>query len=621
MRRKMLSAAVAAAVSFGAQAEQPFSDFYVFGDSLLDTGNFSYATNDGGVIATELLAKALGLNIDILANGGNNYAVGGYQTADVLDSIVGGVALQDPANTLTTRGGNFNSYLIDNPSASGDALYFLDGGGNDLAGTWSSAPDQEAAIQASARNMATAVGALSNAGANYIMLANLPDMGRIPLTQLAALADPNDAVLASTAAAGYNQALEIFVNQTGANVIPVDFQGFIDLIIRDADQFGFASGVDAAVTGAAIDQVYTCYDNGLGGSTGPSTSCFEHPVYGVDGTAPDPDSLIFNDFLHPTGKTHALAADYMADIIIAPRKVGLLPQMGLSAARSQFSAVANEMRQSRWKDVKSGWFISGASGTSELDGGLSPEDDRYSSTVGLIKSLDDNHFLGVAVTLGQNELDVDGSSFEANNYGLNILYGYRAGAWFLEGALGYTNMDYSDLARDFNIGSQTYTAKGDTEGYALGLDLLAGYNLLDESSQFVFGPVLGLQTIHAFVNGYTESGGEISNYDWGNQSTESMQLRAGFMGSMQLTKTILIDAEMYHTDEQEGGFESINVTNTNLNFGQYRLPGAYVDEGGFVTANLGAAMDLGDGKLRLSYNYSGQADGSELVSLTYSAAF
>ncbi|WP_422474432.1 autotransporter domain-containing protein [Endozoicomonas sp. ALB032] len=621
MKRKILSAAVAAVVSFGAQAEQPFSDFYVFGDSLLDTGNLSYATNDGGVIATELLAKALGLDIDTLANGGNNYAVGGYQTADVLDSIVGGVALQDDANTVTVSGGsNFNSYLIDNPSASGNALYLLDGGGNDLRGTWSSAPDQAAAIQASAQNMATAVGALSAAGANYIMLANLPDMGRIPLTQLAALADPNQATGASTAAAGYNQALEIFVNQTSANVIPVDFQGFIDLIIRDADQFGFASGVDAAVTVAPIDQVYTCYDNGEAG-TGASSTCFEHPVYGVDGTAPDPDSLIFNDFLHPTGKTHALAADYMADIIIAPRKVGLLPLMGLSAARSQFSAVTNEMRQSRWKDVKSGWFISGASGANELDGGLSPDDDRYSSTVGLIKGLDDNHFLGIAVTLGQNELDVDGSSFEANNYGLNILYGYREGAWFLEGALGYTNMDYADLARDFNIGSQSYTAKGDTEGHAVGLDLLAGYNLLDESSQFVFGPVLGLQAIHASVNGYTESGGEISNYKWGNQSTESMQLRAGFMGSMQLTETIAFNAEMYHTDEQEGGFESINVTNTNLNFGQYNLPGAYVDEGGFATANLGAVMELGNGKLGLNYNYSGQGDGSELVSLTYSAAF
>lgn len=104
MKRKILSAAVTVAVSFSAQAEQPFSEFYVFGDSLLDTGNLSYATNDGGVIATELLAQALGLDIDTLANGGNNYAVGGYQTADVLDSIVGGVASQDAANTVTTSG-------------------------------------------------------------------------------------------------------------------------------------------------------------------------------------------------------------------------------------------------------------------------------------------------------------------------------------------------------------------------------------------------------------------------------------------------------------------------------------------------------------------------------------
>ncbi|GAA5315098.1 MAG: autotransporter domain-containing SGNH/GDSL hydrolase family protein [Candidatus Pelagadaptatus aseana] len=619
MRRKALVAAMALATSMSVQSEQPFNDLIVFGDSLLDNGNLSYATNAGGVIASELFAESLGFDLETLANGGSNYAVGGYQTTDILDSIAGGVADQDAANTVTTGGGNFNPYLFDNPRANPNALYLIDGGGNDLAGSWLGGG--AAAVQASAQNTVAAVTALNAAGAKYIMVATVPDLGFIPQIQLAELGAPGTVAAASQASLGYNDALALFMPSSGANVIPVDFAGLVNLIVREADSLGFASGFDAAVAGGTFDQAYTCYDNGQAG-TGASATCYEHEIYGIDGSAPDPDRLIFNDALHPTGKTHALASDYLLDIILAPQKVGLLPQMGLDAARGQIQTVQSEMRQSRWGGVQNGWFVSGAVANSEQEGNVSPELDNYSATVGLIHRFSDKELFGVALTTGYNELDVSGADFEANSYGLNVLYGYRAGSWFVDGTIGITTMDYSDLQRDFVFGTQTYTAEGDTTGLAMSLDVLAGYDLLGDSAKYNFGPIVGVQTIHSKVSSYRETGGEISNYEWADQTANSNQFRIGLMANARMSERLTLNAEVFHsTEEEEEGFRDVEVTNTNLGFRSYELPGAYVDGSDFVTANISGSYKLSAGEVRMNYHYSGQADESGRFSVTYSAAF
>jgi len=610
MKRKSLVAALALASVMNAHSEEAFDQFLVFGDSLLDSGNFGAPfTNAGAQIAPNLLADELGLDLApaITDPNGTNYAVGGYETPDILNSING--------TGITTGLGSRNAYLTDNPSISADTLILIDGGGNDFnpggAIDWGAAPDPAAAIQGSAQTLVASVTALSNAGARYILLANLPDLGQVPAVQALNLGTPGTAAAATDAAAGFNTALTLFTQATNIPVIPVDLAGVIQLITRDAEALGFANG---ALGGLPVDQLATCY-NDIGGD------CIEHPIYGIDGTAPDPDRLVYNDGLHPTGATGRLTADYLYDIIVAPRKVALLAEMGEGTARGQLNTVRDEMRQSRWSTPSNGWFISGAIAQADFDGGLDAEDDNYSSTIGLTHRMADDKLLGVALTVSGSELDSDDTSFEAISYGANVFYGYRAGSWFVDGVLGFTIVDYHDLSRDFRFGSQTYEAEGDTDGTVLSIDISAGYNVMADSESIAFGPIVGIQSIHTTVTGYEESGGEVSNYDWAEQSVKSQQWRVGVTGDFKVSDTFRLSGEIYASGELEDGWREVEATNTNLGFGSYRLPGTYVEDDTFVNASINGTFDLEAGKVRVAYHYSGENDDSGRFSVTYSAPF
>ena len=155
---------VASALSAGASAA--YSSLYIFGDSLSDTGNnafvfdvvgasqgfppgtlrtpvptpdntfiptYPYATPVGGrysngPVWAESFAAALGLSATASNLGGTNYAYGGAVTGPLGNP---NPFASFPANfplSLTTQVATF---LAQNPQAPANALYVVDGGGND----------------------------------------------------------------------------------------------------------------------------------------------------------------------------------------------------------------------------------------------------------------------------------------------------------------------------------------------------------------------------------------------------------------------------------------------------------------------------------------------------------
>ncbi len=225
-----------------AAADGPFSQFINFGDSLSDAGNFpdvgspllgsnptgglrftnrtgpTYGDNNveyGGQVATQLLAERLGLTslpstplLPQLLTGnpdGTNYAVGGYRTDQILDSITGTSTVATGSLSRSRPG-----YLADNPQADPDALYYLNGGANDIF-QLSSRP---ITMAAAAGDLVAGVSALAEAGARYIIVSDLPDVGSTPLgtltgnsAQLNALSDQ------------YNAELEAQLRGSGANYV------------------------------------------------------------------------------------------------------------------------------------------------------------------------------------------------------------------------------------------------------------------------------------------------------------------------------------------------------------------------------------------------------------------
>ncbi|MDF1693110.1 MAG: SGNH/GDSL hydrolase family protein [Zhongshania sp.] len=600
-------------------AQSYFDELLIFGDSLMDSGNlglrFTNRVGDGSgnfstgayaEIAPQHLGKALGLATNSAVGGGTSYAVGGYETADILNSINGtGLAL--PAGGAVARA----AYLTEFPRINPNALILIDGGGNDfLNGTANS----QATIIASAQTLVGAVKALSNAGGRYIMLSNLPDLGKTAAAQAQNFLTPGYAAAVSTGAAGFNQAVQTYANLSGANIIPVDLAGLIAYVSNNAEAYGFANGSNAAFGPLAnFDQRYMCFDDG------PSNNaCIEHPVYGISQPTADPSKLLFNDGVHPTAKLGEITGDYLIDVVTAPQVVGQVPSLGLGIARTQQQSLVQVMRENRWLADGDRLFISASGATGDEPTGGDQESKHL--TLGLSRAVSPGLSLGAAISMADHELNTDGSEIAATSVGFSGLVNYREDRWLAEGSVGLNVVDYSDIDRKFSLGSQNLTAAGGADGHGWHLDGQLAYNML--SSQTVsLAPALGLRWLNSKVDGYTESGGAVSNYQWGEQSRASRQFRLGMLANAALSENFSLYAEAFAVSEEEDANETIEIRNTNLGYTSYRLPSYQNDGDSFADVSLGAALSVDKARVALNLNYNDEGEGRESVMLNYSRPF
>lgn len=256
----------------------PFSNLYVFGDSVSDSGNVALAigqpsgvpqvvtgndyipglpyfpsgTFSNGAVWTEDFASMLGLSAAPSLAGGTNFAFGGARTAgpDV------------PVPTLTTQAGMFLAAL--HGAASSDALYVIAEVGNDardaLAAIASGA-NPALTIQATALQYAGDVGSiidnLRNAGAqNFLVLDNV-NLGVTPVISSMGGAASG---LATALASAMNGALAARL-QGEAGVTLFDAFSFLSGVVQNPGAFGFSNATDAcgAIAGADCSQ-YVFWD-------------------------------------------------------------------------------------------------------------------------------------------------------------------------------------------------------------------------------------------------------------------------------------------------------------------------------------------------------------------------
>jgi outer membrane lipase/esterase len=604
-----------------AQAQQPYFDqLLIFGDSLLDSGNFgfrftnrvgdgngNFSTGAYAEIAPQHLGKALGLATNpAVSGGGTNYAVGGYQTSDIVKSINGtGLFLprEDQAGTKVR-----DSYLTEFGSVNPKALILIDGGGNNFLGAAANnVPVTEGMVRGWASELVGGISALSAAGGRYIMLSNLPDLGKTAAVQAQNIGSPGAAAAASAGSAGFNQAVQAYANLSSANIIPVDLAGLINYVSNNAEGYGFANG-DLG----GFDQRYMCFD-------AVNSDCIEHPVYGKSqATTADPSKLMFNDGVHPTARVGAIAGDYMIDVIVAPQVVGQVPSLGLGIARTQQQSLAQVMRENRWLVDADRLFISASGASADEPTGGDQESKHL--TLGLSRAVAPGLSLGAAISMADHELNTDRSEFAATSVGLSGLVNYRENRWLAEASVGLNVVDYSDIDRKFNLGSQNLTASGGTDGHGWHLDGQLAYNLL--SSQTVsLAPALGVRWLNTNVDGYEESGGEVSNYQWGEQSRASRQFRLGMLANVAVSESFSLYAEAFGVSEEEDADETIEIRNTNLGYASYRLPSYQNDGEGFADVSLGAALSVGQARVALNLNYTDEGEGRESAMLNYSRPF
>lgn len=276
----------------------PFSNLYVFGDSLSDTGNLLGTESSPGVLNTrpfpfvgpyegnrfsngllwvEHFAQGLGLSPQAAApfiSGGNNYAFAGAQTGTFpalpADQIPG---------VLAQVGGIWAPSLTGPVDA--NALFVVVAGGNDMRDARSKfgsnsgsdiAARQLAAVNAFT-NLANTLGLLASLGAKNVLVATLPDLGITP--EAASV----NAVAASTDATNRFNALVPQLLGVGAS---------FGLNMNLLDINGLTNAIQANPTAYGITDIRSPCSGFLFSS---GSSCAQSA---------------FSDILHPSALVHAL---------------------------------------------------------------------------------------------------------------------------------------------------------------------------------------------------------------------------------------------------------------------------------------------------------------------------
>lgn len=249
-----------------------FSQIYVFGDSLSDTGNLYNAIGfppsppyfqgrfSNGPVWTEYLASDLGLT----PQQQTNYAFGGANSGTdntLVPGLQGLPGLQQ----------QIDSYKATNTSADPNALYVVWAGANDYLSGSTTNP------AVPVNNLSTAVNSLADYGAKNIMVLNLPDLGKLPGTSGNTQVSTGLSALSQAHNAGLAANFNLLSQESNVNIIPVDVNSFFNQAIATQGQFNLTNVTDACLTQTSV--------------------------------CSNPNQYLFWDDIHPTTAAHQLVGE------------------------------------------------------------------------------------------------------------------------------------------------------------------------------------------------------------------------------------------------------------------------------------------------------------------------
>ncbi len=588
----VLAGAIAASLAFSASARaQQFTDVVSFGDSLSDAGNVaallgrpagnSFTTNPDPVF-TQIVAGRFGFdqtNSGIPQPGvpvtGDNYAWGGG-CVHPTGACINPFAFSRVDNQIT-------AYLAGNSGrADANALYTYWGGANDIFARingWTDQAQIAADMTAIADAAAAQVGRLQDAGARYVLVLNLPDIGRTP--DYAGTANAGNATFA---VATYNDRFNQGLGALGDGIVPINANGLFDELLADPAAYGFSNVTDRACN--PPDSV-SCGPEGSGQSSSyaPGTN----------------QTWLFADGVHPTGAAHALLAEVVLATLAAPQQVALLAETPILVYDVHAGALRRELLAARGEAREDG----SVSGYATLDyaeqtfaaSGHNPETDSRLTTlsIGADYRIDERWGWGVAASIaGQNaDFERGGATrgdLEANAALFSAFATLNFGGGYLHGIVSGGSTDY-DVERRLDFRASTRTESGDTTGSHYAAELDAGW--LFESGGLQHGPFLGVAWQSAEINGYREDGGSSTAMRFDDFERDSLVWQAGY----QLSGSFGDGVRGWHpylriayARESEDEATAVRAGSTTMN-GQFVLPG-YVPSDDWISADLGLGIDF-----------------------------
>jgi outer membrane lipase/esterase len=595
-RTRLLAAAILFGLAANAAQAQEFSNVIVFGDSLSDGGNYvgvipnaqgSFTTNPDQV-SVEWIADFYGIDLTpsgAANNGGWNFAWGGAQTNHPF--CVGGDSglPAPPCRSMTSQLAAY--YARTGGAADPNALYSVWGGANDLffnlalaqGGVITSAQVQANMITAATTELGI-IASLQNAGANYIIVYNLPDVGRTPgFATNPATASISGLVLL------YNGALNTGLAQLGDGIIPVDAYGLVNEVLANYQAYGFTN-----ITGTACNLALT------GG-----TSLFCSP--GAYTTPTANQDYFFADGVHPSGAAHAMLAQAVIAEIAAPGQVSMLAEAALRAHSDHLDSMRTQAflgrDDSRTNDTVRGYAALKFGNSDYEASGWSPRSDirQATLTAGADFRINDSWRLGGAVSIANQQMDagssdVDGIAVNGSLYTVvDFSHGYL-------GAAASIGNDSFEIERHILLGTFDRIETGSTDASHVGFALSGG--LVFGSDTFKHGPFADVTWTNVEVDGFLEESGDSTSMHFDGYDRDSLVGRLGYQlqasaGRVRPWARVAYNVE--NEDDQTFVRAGLNTMN-----GNFVMPG-YTPSDNWVTAEVGIGFSISErSSMFVSYN-------------------
>lgn len=591
-----LAAACALALCAQAAQAQQFSNVISFGDSLSDAGNTttadgnpatvagnSFTTNNDPVHA-QIIAAYYGYNQQHSLAGGYNFAFGG----SCAQTATGPATPACVAPSLPRLNAQIGLYLAGAPGGVADpnALYTVWSGANDIfgaigGGVWASSPAIIGGSTVVANAVLANVTTLQTAGANYIVVYNLPDLARTPQFNTAPIAQQGAFNLATLI---YNEALS--TGLTGREgIIPINTFALVNEALANPGYFGFTN-VTGIACGPGVPGVVSSAACGAVGSPG-------NPYTYAAGTN---QTFLFADGVHPTGAGHQLLANVVIATISAPGQVSLAGELPLQV----YDDHAGTIRQASFSNKINSEDVGNTRGFAQVQFG----NQDYAATVNS-PALDTNSFtvtggfeyryserlsLGAAASFGGSNGDfgagdIDGQEILGSVFGtLHFGNGYF-------GAMASLGSNNIDINREITLGPSTRVEEGNASASHKAFELNAGYLFGDTLRH---GPFASVTWQRIGVEAFAENSGDSTSMRFDEFDRDSLIGRIGYQlqGSFGGEKTVRPTLRVAYASENEDEATRVTAGSTSMG-GQFTMDGIAPSDN-WIEADLSLSVDFSD---------------------------
>lgn len=485
----LAAALVLAAAPTFAQSSNTYSQTVFFGDSLTDSGHFRPAlvqlagpqaavlgrfTTNPGLVWAEYLADYYGTNATSDNQGGTDYAVGGARVGtDSTVTLAPGFTLPVPSVASQV-----NSYLAANGGkADPNALFTVWAGANDLF-TITDPSTAPAVIGSGVAAEVGVIGTLNAAGARYILVPTVPDLGLTP-----AFAATGRGAAGTQLATGYNQALFGNLSAAGLRVIPMDTFHLLQEIAASPSTYGISN-----VTGTACQPQISAQ----------SLTCNPATYVGPDAA----NTYLFADGVHPSSAAHALLAQYAISILEAPGQIAVLPHSEAMVGRSRADRVGAHLG-SRPAGDGMRWWTDLRGDFQRYGNGNAYDGAGPTLTFGADWNVG-KFVYGAFAGYGRQRMDWGRrrGSFDQTDTTLGGLIGWYGDSAWVNGQVSYSRVGF-DTDRNVQLGPATRTHSGSADGRNVSTGVNAGWDFT--SGAWRQGPVASVLSQRIRVDGFAES--------------------------------------------------------------------------------------------------------------------